>query len=214
MSDQRPDVLPLFPLPNVVALPGLVIPLNVFEPRYRDLVADLDPDAPFLALAVLMPGFEADYQGCPEIHPVVSGGRFLSIEAAPDGRYEVVFVCMGRATLLGEDQETHRYRVGTVRWEDDPAPERAVELHLRLELHDLLDALGKATPLLAKRLDALRAQDLALGTLVDQVGTLLPLRAEVRLALLEELEPTRRALLLIEVLRQVTGAEAGASSLN
>ena len=37
-DDERPSVMPLFPLPNVVLLPGMVLPLNVFEPRYLELV--------------------------------------------------------------------------------------------------------------------------------------------------------------------------------
>jgi len=35
-----PDVIPLFPLPNVVLFPGITLPLHVFEPRYRDMVRD------------------------------------------------------------------------------------------------------------------------------------------------------------------------------
>ena len=65
MSAQLPDFstpISLFPLPNVVLLPGSTLPLQIFEPRYRSMVGDvLGEGDPVMAMALLKPGYEAYY---------------------------------------------------------------------------------------------------------------------------------------------------------
>ncbi|MCB9682929.1 MAG: LON peptidase substrate-binding domain-containing protein [Alphaproteobacteria bacterium] len=86
------DPLPLFPLPGVVLLPGELLPLHVFEPRYRALVRHvLDGDGR-LGIATLQPGFEATYDGAPPLYPEVGVGRILRHQALPDGRSNVLVV--------------------------------------------------------------------------------------------------------------------------
>src|SRR5947208_11484422 len=77
----------LFPLPNLVLFPRVVQPLHVFEPRYRQLMADaLDTDR-LIAMALLRPGWEADYEKAPPLHPTVCLGRIQQEERLGDGRY-------------------------------------------------------------------------------------------------------------------------------
>jgi uncharacterized protein len=87
--DLEPDVLgalPIFPLPNVVLLPGIVLPLNVFEPRYIELVDHALAHGRHVGVPLLRPGFERDYDGRPEVEPVFGLGRLLSHHRLPDGR--------------------------------------------------------------------------------------------------------------------------------
>jgi len=55
-----PDVIPIFPLPRVVLLPGEVLPLHVFELRYTDLVRDAIASHRVIGMVEVMPGFEDD----------------------------------------------------------------------------------------------------------------------------------------------------------
>ena len=70
------EEVPVFPLPNVVLLPGALLPLHVFEPRYREMTRDVVAGRRRMAVARLQPGFEADYHGRPPMpHTRWIGGR-------------------------------------------------------------------------------------------------------------------------------------------
>jgi Lon protease-like protein len=106
-------VVPLFPLPNVVLLPLGVLPLHIFEPRYRQMVADVLEADQQIAMALLSPGWEKDYYGRPTIEPTVCVGTILSHELLDDGRYNLLLRGHTRGTVVRED---HRkpYRVAHV----------------------------------------------------------------------------------------------------
>jgi uncharacterized protein len=78
--------LPIFPLPNAVLLPGMVLPLNVFEPRYLELVDHVLRSGRHIGVPLLRPGFEQCYEKRPELEPVFGVGRLLSHQRLPDGR--------------------------------------------------------------------------------------------------------------------------------
>src|SRR5437588_12933760 len=80
----------LFPLPNLVLFPALVQGLHIFEPRYRQMTADaLDGDR-LIVLALLRPGWEADYAGQPRIFPVACLGRIITEQRLVDGRFNLI----------------------------------------------------------------------------------------------------------------------------
>jgi Lon protease-like protein len=97
-----PEAVPLFPLPNVVLLPGAVLPLHIFEERYRQMTADILRSHRHLAMALLRPGWEKDYYGRPEIEPVVCVGEILSHERLEDGRYNFLLRGHTRAVVKRE----------------------------------------------------------------------------------------------------------------
>src|SRR2546426_1112956 len=59
------EELAIFPLPDLVLFPNALLPLHIFEPRYRDMMADVLEGARLLAVVRLMPGFEDEYEGRP-----------------------------------------------------------------------------------------------------------------------------------------------------
>jgi len=80
------EAIPIFPLPNAVLLPGMVLPLNVFEPRYLELVDHARNAGQYIGVPLLRPGYENDYEGRPEIEAVFGVGRLISHQQLPDGR--------------------------------------------------------------------------------------------------------------------------------
>ena len=60
--------LPIFPLPNCVLLPGGLLPLHVFEPRYRELTRDCLATHHLMGVARLRPGYEQTYYGNPPVY--------------------------------------------------------------------------------------------------------------------------------------------------
>ena len=69
-----PPTIPLFPLPNVVLFPNVLLPLHIFEPRYRDLVRDALAGDQVIGMVLLRPGYEGDYDGRPPIYSVGCAG--------------------------------------------------------------------------------------------------------------------------------------------
>ena len=104
--------IPIFPLPGVVLLPGTMMPLHIFEPRYRAMVADALAGERTIGMAMIKPGWESAGP-TPDIHPIGGAGRIVEAEELPDGRYNIV--------LQGE----FRYRVVS---ESPPAPYRVAEV--------------------------------------------------------------------------------------
>jgi Lon protease-like protein len=123
------DLLPLFPLPNVVLFPNVFLPLHIFEPRYREMVADaLDSDR-MIGMVLLKPGWEHEYEGRPSIYPIGCSGVITHVERLDDGRYHVVLRGVERFRVVDEDQG-RAYRRATVM----PVPDRRPSEDDRLSL--------------------------------------------------------------------------------
>lgn len=103
------DLVPLFPLPNVVLFPRAVLPLHIFELRYRQMTADVLEGERQIAMALLKPGWEKTYHGSPAIEPVVCVGAILTHERLPDGRYNLLLQGQYRARIV-QEQKTGMYR--------------------------------------------------------------------------------------------------------
>lgn len=115
------DLLPLFPLPNVVLFPNVFLPLHIFEPRYREMVADSLESDRMIGMVLLKPGWEHDYEGRPPVYPVGCSGVVTHVERLDDGRYNVVLRGVDRFRVINEDQE-RSYRRGII----EPLVERAM----------------------------------------------------------------------------------------
>jgi len=88
-TDALPSEIPLFPLPEVVLFPGVPRPLLIYEPRYRDMVADALKGNRVIGMVLLRPGYEKDYEGRPPIYDIGCAGVIEDYEQLPDGRYAV-----------------------------------------------------------------------------------------------------------------------------
>jgi Lon protease-like protein len=104
------SALPIFPLPNCVLLPGGLLPLHVFEPRYRQLTKDCLAGDQVMGVARLLPGFEADYQGRPPVYGQLGVGRVMASEELPDGRYLLLLRGIARVDLVEELPARKQYR--------------------------------------------------------------------------------------------------------
>lgn len=112
------DRLPLFPL-NTVLFPGVVMPLYVFEDRYRALVEDLislpaDADREFGVVAITV-GYEVGDNGVQTIQRVGCAALVTDITANPDGSYELLVVGRRRFHVQRLDR-SHDYLNADVEW--------------------------------------------------------------------------------------------------
>jgi Lon protease-like protein len=113
-----PRSVPVFPLPTLVFFPGTVVPLHVFEPRYRRMVRDARGGNGLIALALLKPGWESDYHGCPAIHDIGCAGRLVEVVDLPNDRFKIKLAGVTRVRFESFDVD-YPYRVARIR----PLPE-------------------------------------------------------------------------------------------
>lgn len=131
-----PAEIPLFPLPETTLFPGVSRPLLIFEPRYREMVADALKGDRIIGMVRLRPGFERDYEGRPPIYLVGCAGRIEKYEELPDGRYIILLQGFTAFRVLSENQRKP-YRLGRV----EAVPDRLEEQE-RLPLSALRNRLA------------------------------------------------------------------------
>lgn len=115
--------LPVFPLPNVVFMPGMILPLNVFEPRYLALVDHIrDRDSMHVGVPLLIPRRPGE-EG-PRIFEQVFGvGRLVFHKELDDGRRFIRLEGVCRAHVTGELRQEHAFRQCAVRVLPEGEPE-------------------------------------------------------------------------------------------
>jgi Lon protease-like protein len=207
--------VPIFPLPNVVLFPHGLLPLHIFEPRYREMTrAALDGER-LIAMALLKPGWEADYQGRPPVYDVVGVGRILQDAKLPDGRYNLLLAGVGRARIL-EEVQSEPFREARVELlASKPAVGASAERRKRLLLSFYAAKLKEALPP-GQEVPA-PPDDVPLGDLCDLVLSVLALEVGLRQEFLAELDVDLRAGRLLKLIQGAPGPSEGwppAPSLN
>jgi Lon protease-like protein len=106
--------LPLFPLPGVVLFPDTLLPLHIFEPRYKEMVRDSLESDRTIGLAMLKEGRTSD-EGASPIHAIGGAGEIMDSERLEDGRYNILVRGRFRYRILGEESPPNAaYRVAKV----------------------------------------------------------------------------------------------------
>ncbi len=207
--------IPIFPLPDLVFFPHTLLPLHIFEPRYRQMVADCLKGDQQLAVVMLKPGWEQEYEGSPPVHSVAGAGEIIKCERLDDGRYNILLRGKRRIRIAQELPSGKLYRVvrAVVLDEKEPQAGRAALgpglESLRSAYLRLLETLG--------RKDA-RLQDKAVemgapGALIDRVASVAVPDPRVRQRLLETLDLQERlqitSSIVFDLLLLVTGGTKG-----
>ena len=188
-----PSVIPLFPLPDVVLFPRASLPLHIFEPRYRRMVADALAGDRTIGMVLLRPGWEADYYGRPPVFAVGCAGRIEQCQTLEDGKYNLVLRGLTRFRVV-EEHAGQAYRTATV----EPRPEKeGASSGLYAARRRVLSAIGKAEDGPAVMI---LNSDLAHDAFVDALSQWLPLAPLERQSLLDCDSTAERYARLIEVL--------------
>ena len=106
--------LPIFPLPNVVFFPKMILPLHVFEPRYKRMIRDTLRKERRIGINLLKEGWQEDYYGSPPIHTIGCMGEIEQYERLPEGRFNILLRGTNRFEILSYEKETP-YRIASIR---------------------------------------------------------------------------------------------------
>lgn len=214
-SNQPPDLsaVPLFPLPNVVLFPRAVLPLHIFEERYKAMTAEVLAGSGRIAMALLKPGWEKCYYHRPAIEPVVCVGLILTHERLRDGTYNFLLQGQSRARIIREDSKAS-YRVAELSeleessvLEIELADERQRLINLFEESSLLATGIGRQfRQLLAGPLPTADAADLIAFNFLEDI--------QLKQSLLSDVNVRQRVRRTIEAFESVHSALLPASLLS
>lgn len=102
------ESLPVFPLPSTILFPRTVLPLHIFEPRYREMVSDVMDGDTNMAIGLIRP--DSSNADEPELYNVAGAGTIIHAEKLEDGRYNILVQGKHRVRLLSELPKTCNYR--------------------------------------------------------------------------------------------------------
>jgi Lon protease-like protein len=200
------SAIPIFPLPQVVLFPEAVLPLHIFEPRYRAMLQHCLASYGAMVVAQLLPG--EDEQGRPRIALTAGGGIVIEHQPLPDGRSNIVLLGQARLALTELDPEVDRpFRMARATVLEDlasPVPDHdrsalvaaATMFAAEVKKHD-----PQFTFKMPATLDAAHVADLCAYHLLVDAGA--------RQAVLDELDPRVRVRLVLSQLALQHGAMMG-----
>jgi Lon protease-like protein len=167
----------------------------------------------WLAVVMLRPGWEKDYQGQPPVHPVAGAGEIIQAEALADGRYNILLDGRARVRILAEEPpDAREYRVARAERLQDRGPipaDRAFATRLqelRAAHAQLLVALGQSHADVVGRLTVAGASP---GAVIDRIVSAVVPDAEVRQRVLEAVDVSDRLDLAVGALSELLGMVAG-----
>ena len=195
----------LFPLPNLVLFPHVVQPLHIFEPRYREMLEDALASDGLIAMVLLEPGWERDYEGRPAIAPVACLGKVISHERLPGGKFNLLLRGVCRAAIRREHPAERAFRQADVDLLEDfyPASSAAQRPLVQRQLVELARELLPDKAAGRQQLDDLLASQVSLGMLTDIFAFTLGFPLSTKQRLLAEWNVDRRAKLLADQLNKL-----------
>ena len=111
-----PKIIPVFPLSNFIIFPNTAVPLNIFEPRYLDMVNDSMKSNKLIGM--IQPKNSKNENGMPKLHNVGCLGKITSFRETEDGRYLIELKGKIRFQIKSEINTNKKYRSVEVDYND------------------------------------------------------------------------------------------------
>jgi Lon protease-like protein len=191
--DALPEEIPIFPLPGAVVMPGVQLPLNVFEPRYLNMV--MDALAGDHLIGMIQPTSETLVDEVPELHRIGCAGRITSYSETTDGRVVLVLTGVCRFQVRTEVPGRRGYRRIAADWGpfaiDCQTGEKVID-----DRPGFLASLKSYCTLRGVEIPWEDVSKMPDGDLVNLLCAHLPLSPEDKQALLETVATSEQAVLM------------------
>ncbi|MEE2526486.1 LON peptidase substrate-binding domain-containing protein [Hyphobacterium sp. HN65] len=201
-----PDILPLFPLGGAILLPGEVLPLNVFEPRYLNMTDDAMAGHKMIGIVQTRAGGAVDK---PDIEAVGGAGVIIQHSETDDGRYLIVLQGVSRFEIRQELDEKTPYRTARVDWSIFDADRRAPEALINADRERFSALLRGWFANEGIQCDWSSVDAAPIVRVVDQIAMNAPFAAKEKQALLEAEDVRMRYDLMTALLEKKLAEGAG-----
>ena len=115
-KEDLPNQIPVFPLSNFIIFPKTTVPLNIFEPRYIDMINDSMKSNKIIGM--IQPKNSISKSDIPELHEIGCLGKITSFKETEDGRYLIELKGIIRFKNIKELNTEKKYRVLDVNYEN------------------------------------------------------------------------------------------------
>ena len=184
-----PDTIPVFPLSGALLLPRTRLPLNLFEPRYLQMLDDvLKTDHRLIGMVQSYDGPD----GVNKLHSIGCAGRVTAFSETDDGRYMITLAGASRFRLIGEVDGFVPYRRARVNWQGFERDLGDVESDDTFDRQKFIDALGRFFDDQGLQTDWESLREAEDELLINSLSMLCPFEPEDKQALLEAPSLTTR----------------------
>ena len=184
-----PDTIPVFPLSGALLLPRTRLPLNLFEPRYLQMLDDvLKTDHRLIGMVQSYDGPD----GVNKLHSIGCAGRVTAFSETDDGRYMITLAGASRFRLIGEVDGFVPYRRARVNWQGFERDLGGVESDDTFDRQKFIDALGRFFEDQGLQTDWESLCEAEDELLINSLSMLCPFEPEDKQALLEAPSLTTR----------------------
>lgn len=206
MVDPHPtsdlSAVPLFPLPNVVLFPYAILPLHIFEERYKEMTADAIAGNRQIAMALLKPGWEKNYYQRPAVEPVVCVGTIVSHERLGDGKYNFLLRGHTRARIVRESSDKS-YRVAEVAPLEETRPQEEKFAEHRMRLISIFDQGTLLATDLGRQLRQLLSSPLPTSAIADLIAFKMLDDVSVKQSILSDGDVHRRVTRIVDAFEEL-----------
>lgn len=202
-NEPVPPMAAVFPLPGSVLFPKVLLPLRIFEPRYKTMLRDLLDSHGWIAIGLQKFERELDEKGEPDVFPVAGLGRLVDYQKAEDGTYKIVVLGEHRVRLRGWLQ-VKPYAIAKLERLPELEPEGGTREDLRGRLRARIKDLVRqsADSQVLMLLDQTIKECEEIGPLVDSIAYHFLQSPKEKQRLLETSDTVEREQLLIELLKR------------
>jgi len=193
-TEDLSNPIAIFPLPSTVFFPKTILPLHIFEPRYRKMISDVQAGNQLIGMVLLAPGWENSYYENPEIVQIGCVGRIDKVVSLADGKFNIELTGLSRFKII-EEVTGEVYRRANVDFlteindgksDEELAKKAKTQFSEWVRIHPKIKS-SPNNPL------KLIEQATALSEVIDKIVYGMDLKTEQKQSILEETDVVKRA---------------------
>ena len=199
-NNNFPEFVPLFPLEGIVMFPDTYLPLNIFEPRYIEMINKAISSKSRLVGMIQPKNSNQD-----KLYDVGCAGKIIRFEETEDKRYLITLKGLSRFDLISQKTNTKNFKVAQIKW--DKYSEDLQKKNINEKFTDLKVSLKKYFRIKNIRVNFEVIDKCNDYNFVDQITMICPLAFEEKQLLLETISISKRGNLLQSILESYVGEE-------
>ena len=209
VSNNLPKVIPIFPLSGALLLPRSNLPLQIFEPKYLQMIEDSLKTSDRM---IGMIQVNSNTGNPNDLHKIGCAGRIIQFSETPDGRYMITLAGVSRFQIEVEEIGFTAYRKAQVDWSDFEKDLGPAEKDKDFDRDYFMELLEKFFVSADLKTDWNSLKDADEELLINSLSILCPFEAEDKQALLEAKSLVLRRKTLTTLLEfSILGGRAGDS---